>query len=38
VAVRGRGNRELGVMPLEAFALMLQTEVRDRTHEARAAS
>jgi threonyl-tRNA synthetase len=37
VAVRGRGNRELGVMPLEAFALTLQTEVRDRTHEARTA-
>jgi threonyl-tRNA synthetase len=37
VAVRGRGNRELGVMQLEAFASVLRTEVCDRTHEARTA-
>jgi threonyl-tRNA synthetase len=37
VAVRGRGNRELGVMQLEAFASLLHAEIRDRTHEARTA-
>jgi threonyl-tRNA synthetase len=33
VAVRGRGNRELGVMQLDAFSARLQAEVSDKSHE-----
>jgi threonyl-tRNA synthetase len=33
VAVRGRGNRELGVMQLDAFSARLQAEISDKSHE-----